>query len=186
MLRRLPDQRCDEAVRSAAGLRGSRVDVNQHAGCQFGDRATPAVDSYPTTSPTGPSCRAPRSIAGSSSTSARAWDPLWNNHRFSRGAATTTAPLTAHHRDLGLPSRAPSEGATATAATTTTRISAATTRARVTGSRANAARPTTCKARWAESAAAKTSTTSPSICRANRGRHEDPDGPLRGSALHGE
>ncbi len=191
MLRRLPDQRCDEAVRSAAGLRWSWVDVNQHAGCQFGDGAPAAADGYPTPAPTGLRRCASRHSSGpiaSSSTSARAQYPLWNNHRFSRGAATTSAAFAACHRDLGLPSRAGSKGAAATtSAAASAGLSApAATRTRLTGSRGNAARPAPCKAGRIESTAGETSPSASTICWSKRGWHEDPDGPIRGSDLHGQ
>ena len=170
MLRRLPDQRCHEAVCPAARLRWPGVDVNQHAGGPYRDSATSCADAFPTPSTTRPSCGAT------------------NNYRFSCGAAAAAAALAASHRDLGLPGGTPSKGA-ATATATGTGFSAAATwtgsGASVTGSCGNPARSATCTACGTQSAAAQTSATATSCCRVNSSSwHPDALGSLRGSDLH--
>lgn len=169
MLRRLPDQRCHEAVCPAARLRWPGVDVNQHAGGPYRDSATSCADAFPTPSPTRPSCGAT------------------NNYRFSCGAAAATAPLAASQ--LGLPGGTTSKGATATATTASTGFSAAATwtasGASVSGSSGNAARSATCTAGGTQSAPAQTSATATSCCRVNSSSwHPDALGSLRGSDLH--
>jgi|GEM_PF-1848283 len=188
MFRRLPDQRCHEAVRPAARLRWSGVDVNQHASGEYGDSATSGPDTFPTPSPTRCSCGCTGSIARSSATSAWAWHPLRNNYRFSCRTAAAAAPLAASHRDLGLPGGTPSKGA-ATATATGTGFSASATwtgsGASVTGSCGNPARSATSTACGTQSAPAQTSATATSCCRVNSSSwHPDALGSLRGSDLH--